>query len=277
MGEVQGILNDEAIKREITQGKLVFNGSVSAVNSCSYDMTVGTIFRSGTRVKSDDPSHPTQVIIQPGEIISLFTKEELHLPDDIMATAFAMNAMSSQGILVLNPGHVDPGYKGPLTVRAINVRQTPKAITIGTEIFTVIFERLPARSKQPFTRNVSREKSEIKYNEMDLEQNPGSLADLVFKHGKPAHIVDEAKVTKMIRDDALVRFNNILSGIAAFAGIAALVFTIFPIKSTPVNNTQSQIDASPSPSKTVEAISGNTPFPNNNQSQRSNYNNNQNK
>src|SRR5260370_600345 len=81
--------------------RLIIGGDAKYVEACSYDMRVGTIFREGLRIKGLQ----NQTILQPGDIVSLFTMEELDLPPDVAATAFALNAMSSQGILVLNPGH----------------------------------------------------------------------------------------------------------------------------------------------------------------------------
>src|SRR6185437_8683197 len=114
---MSGPLTYDDIANELAHKRLIIGGELSCVEACSYDMRVGTIFRDGSRISGAKG----QVILQPGDIVSLFTLEELNLPADIAATAFAINAMSSEGLLVLNPGHVDPGFRGPLTVKAINI------------------------------------------------------------------------------------------------------------------------------------------------------------
>lgn len=166
---MSGILTYDDIAVELANGRLIMDGDASCIEACSYDMRVGTIFRQGVRISGAKG----QAILQPGDIVSLFTLEELNLPPFIAATAFAINAMSSEGLLVLNPGHVDPGFKGPLTVRAINIRATPKAIDVGTKIFTVIFERLPKASSRPYSKSSpTREDRELKFNATDVEQIP---------------------------------------------------------------------------------------------------------
>jgi deoxycytidine triphosphate deaminase len=193
-----GVLNSADIEREIDNQRLMRGADKNLIQACSYDMRIGTIFKDGRPITGPQ-TQGNEVQVQPGEIISLFTQEELALPADIMATAFAINSMSSQGLLVLNPGHVDPGFVGPLTVRAINIRKTPKAINLGTKIFTVIFERLPTPTPTPYNRNVSRQEREIEFNAMDLEQNPKSLTSLVFE-GKDHPFITAEAVDEKIRN-----------------------------------------------------------------------------
>src|SRR5207253_3036493 len=148
----------EDILAEMEAGHLIKNAIREGVQPCSYDLRIGTIFFEDKIIRqasSEQDQNP--VILGPGGIISLLTLEELDLPNDISATAFAMNVMSSQGVLVLNPGHGDPGYRGPLTVRILNVRATPKALLFGTPIFTVIFHRLPKPTHQGYGSNKPRE------------------------------------------------------------------------------------------------------------------------
>ena len=181
------ILNRKDIEAEIKSGKLIHNADIHNIEACSYDMTIGTIFTSdGQKINSEHQHSNEPVVIKPGEIISFFTKEELELPNDISATAFAMNSLSSKGLLVLNPGHVDPGFKGPLTVKALNLTKTPLSVEIGSEIFTVIFDRLDTATDEPYSRNEPRYIKERKFNEKNVVSAPKSLADLiVFTENNP--------------------------------------------------------------------------------------------
>jgi deoxycytidine triphosphate deaminase len=98
----QGILTKQDIENKIDNGSLILHASKNQIQACSYDLRIGTIFRDGN--KSQD-----SVTVEPGEIISLLTEEELKIPNNMMATVFAINGKSSEGLLVLNPGHIDPG------------------------------------------------------------------------------------------------------------------------------------------------------------------------
>lgn len=220
---MSGILTYDDILEELNNGKLIKNFEKKNVEACSYDLRVGTIFSDGTRIKGQQG----QVILQPGDIISLFTHEELDLPSDIAATAFAINGMSSQGLLVLNPGHIDPGFKGPLTVRAINLRATCKSIDLGTPIFTVIFERLPKVTSQPYDHSiVDREDRELKFNSIDVEQNPHSMARLVML-GKDKPLMTGDEVDRRIMDHwtttAILIGTIITVLLAAIAAVFAII------------------------------------------------------
>jgi len=103
------ILTDKEIEQEIDSRSLILKADKSNIQACSYDMTIGTIFTGdGDKINNAHEKAKEPKVIKPGEIVSFFTEEELDLPDNISATAFAMNSWSSKGLLVLNPGHIDP-------------------------------------------------------------------------------------------------------------------------------------------------------------------------
>jgi deoxycytidine triphosphate deaminase len=227
--KLAGILRKEDIIEEMKAGRLIKEGSEENVQACSYDMTIGTIFIDKEKLT---PTDKKSVTLSPGAIVSVFTKEELDLPQDIAATAFAINAMSSEGLLVLNPGHIDPGFKGPLTVRAINLRATSKAITFGTRIFTVIFDRLPAATAHPYSQNKTREEREIDFHAKDVEQNPESLFKLVTL-GKDKPLMTAEEVDRRITEHMMSRaifLGTMLSVVLAL--IAALFAVIAVFKDT---------------------------------------------
>jgi len=278
-----GILTGDEIRLEIAAGHLIKNHVDAGIQGCSYDLRIGTIFsedRIIRRVPNGQDQDP--IIVPPGGIISLFTLEDLDLPDDVSATAFAMNFMSSEGVLVLNPGHVDPGFKGPLTVRILNVRATSKALLFGTPIFTVIFQRLP-KSTKPYSRNKSREQRELDFKAKDVEQNPKTLVGLINAgKDKPLMTVDEVDkrirehwisnatvedIEKRIRDHWVSRTTideidkrireNLITKVTFFAAVIAAVFAVIvavkPEKSSQppgaVGSLHVQPSAQPSPSE----------------------------
>ena len=178
---VSGILIDEEIDQEVGKGNLVTDESGGVIprdrrriRSCSYDLTVGTIFWESKILKQRDAS----VVVPPGGIIAIFTEEEIVLPNDICATAFAINDLSSKGLLVVNPGHVDPGFRGALTVKALNVRKTPIVVHHGDPIFTVVFQRLTSATKG-YQPNVSREERERLFNRTVVETAPRTFFDMM--------------------------------------------------------------------------------------------------
>jgi len=168
------ILTASDIRHAMNAG-LIVGGDKNRVRGCSYDLTIGTIFWENKILK--DPN--TLVIVPPGGVVSILTTEELHLPDNICATAFAINKMSSEGFLVLNSGHVDPGFKGPLTVKALNIRKVDMPLHAGASIFTVVFQRLP-QATEPFPHNFpTRADKERSFNETIVQTSPRTIFEMM--------------------------------------------------------------------------------------------------
>lgn len=203
------ILPAQVIAAEMKNGRLITNGTPDNIEACSYDLRIGTIFSNGKTTN--------EFVLPPGGVVSMFTKEQLELPDDICATVFALNAQSSKGLLVLNPGHVDPGYIGPITVKVLNISKHEKVLKLGEKIFTAVFDRIDVKTIQPYKNSTqSRNQRETDFVENDLHISPGTLTKLV---GEPT----DEHVQKLIRNYWTSWCANIaLLGTLVFAVIAAL-------------------------------------------------------
>lgn len=216
------ILRYEDIEAAISHGELLVNAVQASIQSASYDLRVGTIFREGQIINADHPEHARQFSIQPGELVSIFTLEEVKLPADTAGFAFAMNALSSQGLLVLNPGHVDPGYQGPLTVKAINLRKTPISISRGLSIFTLVFFKVGAHTTHPYAKNQpDRSAKETTFHATELERMPNSLADLL-RASKDLPLVASDQMDRAIRKHWMSRWTLVLTAVAATTGVIAI-------------------------------------------------------
>lgn len=214
------ILPAQTIRAEIAANRLIRNADASLVQSCSYDLRIGTIFQSGrsiTRMPQQSAGSVDQVELKPGGVISMFTLEELSLPPDVCATVFPLNSQSSRGLLVLNPGHVDAGYSGPITVKVLNISKHEKVLKLGEPIFTVIFDKLEAATLEPYGNSSSnRQQRETVFAENDLNVSPGTLAKLI---GEP----NDDHVKKLIRNHWMSWGSSMLAaGAFVFAVIAAL-------------------------------------------------------
>lgn len=174
------VLSDSQIEALITSDSLVVGGANKPkIRSCSVDLTVGTLFWDSHIIPYVSGESPKQVKVPPGGMIAMFTAQSLKLPANICGTAFAINAQSSEGLLVLNPGHVDPGFEGPLTVKALNIRQVPLVVQQGDPIFTVIFSKLDEVAANPYGKNVDVGERERKFNQMTVEKSADSLSRII--------------------------------------------------------------------------------------------------
>ena len=234
-----GILPGTEIRQRIDE--LIKFGDVSRVESCSYDMCVGTIFRGLSRINCDTQGNQN-VELQPGEFVHIFTKEELTLPADISVTAYAINARSSKGLLVLNPGHVDPGFSGPLTVTAWNLNNRKETIQVGDKIITALFTRLETAAV-PYVRNRNRSERESEFtNHVNADASTG-IGELIAKNlnRRIATKEDIDALETKLSGAGWAKLNWIIaiaSGVVAVASLAVSIiglwYTAGPNSSAPV-------------------------------------------
>ena len=81
--------------------------------------------------------------------MSVITREDLALPLNVCGTVFSKNSIALRGIFAFNAGHVDPGYKGPIIIRLLNLRRTKVTITLGEPLYIIVFEKLDAHVTSP--------------------------------------------------------------------------------------------------------------------------------
>lgn len=132
------------------------------LQGASYDLRIGTIFKN-EEIISVNRNNDKIIKIRPSEIVTMLTLEKVKLPNELCATVFPINKMSSKGLLILNSGHIDPGYTGYITVCAINLSTETICISLKESIFTIIFYELDKATTKPF-------KNHLEYdNRIDIE------------------------------------------------------------------------------------------------------------
>ena len=87
-----------------------------------------------------------------GQTAVISTLETIDFPDNIAGIGFPPSHLSIRGLLITNPGHVDPGYKGKMTFTVINMAKDPIAlIPEKMEIVTLLLFELDSNVKSGFT------------------------------------------------------------------------------------------------------------------------------
>jgi dCTP deaminase len=134
-----------------------FTGLQSRIQAASLDLTIGDIFVPGA--EPDKPgglrSPHTRISLRAGHIAVIRTQESLALPNNLVAHGFPPSSLSIQGVLMTNPGHVDPGYNGPMHLTVINMSKEVLRLQRGDRIVRLIFARLDSvpsadyRSRHP--------------------------------------------------------------------------------------------------------------------------------
>ncbi|MBZ5664644.1 MAG: hypothetical protein LAO30_08590 [Acidobacteriia bacterium] len=136
----------------------------SPVQASSIDLRIGNIYLPGEKetdvggAKNPKQDH----CLSTGETAVVTTMETLHLPADIAGFGFPPSRVSFKGLLMTNPGHVDPGYQGVMRFTVINMAKEPYHLERGGKIVTLLLFKLSGA---------------VHKNWQERNSGPGSLPD----------------------------------------------------------------------------------------------------
>lgn len=125
----------------------------SPIQPASVDLNIGNIYLPEVeKDKQGSIQNPlSDHYLKPGHTAIVETKEKLALPKDLAVIGFPPSSVSSQGLLMTNPGHVDPGYHGAMKFTVINMGREPYRLKSGEIIVTLLFFRLSPPAKKSYS------------------------------------------------------------------------------------------------------------------------------
>ncbi len=250
------VLGRDKLTELIKSNTLLDNYDLNNIKSASYDLRIGTIYKDKLVYSKDNTILNTVIEVEPSEIITFLTLEIVKIPLDCVGTVFAINKMSSKGFLILNPGHIDPGYIGPLTICAINLSKETINLSIGQSIFTLIINQLDKELNQGYGNNIFIEKDrkiyEIKLYQDNFSKLSNSLFDLINNHKELPNIIgniikERRKKMWIGIGNYFVKGSTILRGIYT---VGIIIIAVFSVKycnneKIQVNKTTSSYEISP--------------------------------
>lgn len=137
--DITNLVSTKSLLKNFDQALL--GTSKSPIRNSSLDLTVGGIYLPGR--KSGRPGGPdrplTAHVLGEGECAVLKTAEIISMPTNIGAIGFPPSTeISLSGVLTTNPGHIDPGYEGPLHLTVINMGKSKFALKAGERVMRVL-------------------------------------------------------------------------------------------------------------------------------------------
>jgi dCTP deaminase len=163
------ILSDREIRKNMSEGKI-------KIDPCDIDAQLGAVgvdlrlssqFRVFRRIHKafidltkEDFNLDTELldlpkgetfILHPGEFVLGVTEESVELPNDIAARIDGRSSLGRLGIIVHSTaGHVDPGWKGRLTLEISNIGNLPIALVPGLRFCRLVFEEVSSPVERPY-------------------------------------------------------------------------------------------------------------------------------
>jgi dCTP deaminase len=155
------ILSDRDIRANIKSGKIKVEPCdlEKQLSSVGIDLRLGNAFRlfkithkSHIDLSQVNAQVDTELVevadgdpfmLHPGEFVLGITKETVELPNDIAARIDGRSSLGRLGIIVHSTaGHVDPGWRGKLTLEISNIGKLPIAIIPGMRFCSLMFESI---------------------------------------------------------------------------------------------------------------------------------------
>jgi len=226
------LIKDQIHKLATDPKILLFGNNFEPNNlqSTSYDLRIGSIFLKGKIYSHDfNIDEKTTIDVNPSEIVTLLTLEEVNMPKYLTGTVFAINSLSSTGFLILNPGHIDPGYKGPISICAINLSSQIQPLYLKMKIFTIIFDKLESNAEG--YKNLpekTRKEFEISFLKDRASKLSSSFIDLITLNQHIPNFKDQIeKVIKEKMNKTLEWSLKIIGSIVAILGLTYAVTTFY--------------------------------------------------
>jgi deoxycytidine triphosphate deaminase len=194
---------------EIKLYGLVDNGEDKLFRASTYDLSVGHIIPiDGQTCKDSTYSLP------PGGMVRVVSKESLQLPDTITGHVLLKNELCTRGVLAINIGVADPGYKGPLSSTLINFGRERCLVEKGVPFLRVSFHRCRPSPKS---------KSSVQY---EPESYLARVKQEVLAYSAPTFLNMEVMTAKAAQK-ALKSFKDLLIVWATLLAVLIAVLAIF--------------------------------------------------
>jgi deoxycytidine triphosphate deaminase len=224
------ILNIESLKKLAKNDKLLGDDYLDEnFEPASYDLRIGTIYKDGKIISNDHPKSSNYFTkIKPSEIVTFHTLEKVKIPHDCCGTVFALNSYSSAGLLILNPGHIDPGFEGYISVCAINLSEQEFDVDLGNKIFTLIIEKLddevPKKYRYQNIESLTRKEFEELQYKNRFQKLSSSFFDLILSYDKSNKLLRDLKFYEKFKG----WFKKIFSILVTAASILGGLYLVFP-------------------------------------------------
>lgn len=155
-------------------------------------------------------------LIPPQGMVLVITNEILHLPDDVLGYTTVKNQLSLDGIMAVNIGIVDNGWKGPISSLLINFGSKNHRIKKGQVFLRMTFHEfsIPAAPKQNPFKVYNKEE----YLAQRLKDAKANLASTFLT-------ID--KIRKTIRKKVIISFWKYVGATGAVLAVLTGIFFFF--------------------------------------------------
>lgn len=218
------------VSQEIADRNIVHNAVAAGKRPTTYDATVGCIIQEGREINE------TNFKLPPRGIVWVISAETFDVPDDATGLATLRTTWTHDGLLALNVGIVDPGWRGQLAAAVVNFSQDSFMISKGDGFLRVVFHGHSASGAQRVTKTEEQYKREIlskstKFSStfLHMDKLVSEVSDKVFTLPRVAQY--------------LAFFGFIVALLAIFVPISLSAWTDWYVGSARIEMLEKEIDS----------------------------------
>ncbi len=238
-------LTDHQIKALIDDGDLVtpkpdttLGMKTSPIQPASIDFTIGEMRKN--EKESGKSRSVEEWCLAPGSMVIVATKEKLNLPPHLGAITVSPVSQSIKGILILNQGHIDPGFQGFMRFIIINMSQESIPLRQGDIISSILIYELSAEvsvdySKLEKSNSVKGTPPGYYDSNVIPERMLERFSDDFMHVDERAKKIAEEIVDKKIKD-ADIKITSRQIWMPLFTSLITLAVLSFAIGFNPLNN-----------------------------------------
>ena len=122
------------------------------IEACSYELSLGSeALVSGENARKQILADGETVVIPPGQIALLITKEFVTVPPDAIAWISMKSKAKFRGLINVSGFHVDPGFSGKLVFSVFNAGVHDMHLSVGTRLFVIWYCFLDSATSGTYT------------------------------------------------------------------------------------------------------------------------------
>jgi len=146
------LLGNSDLKNALSEKGFIKDGIIENVDGIKYDFSLSSRllkakFKQPIDISALPETRKVDLVVEPGEVVFVLTKETLSLPDDLMAILIPKRKLSHDGIMILGGLSVDPLYEGKLLIGLYNLSSSSYPIIPGRKLIAAQFYRLSETEK----------------------------------------------------------------------------------------------------------------------------------
>ena len=155
------ILSDKTLMRMIENKELIVEPlEKEQIQPASVDIRLGNTFSivedtsTGIINLENEIKYKTittdSYILLPNQFVLATTMEYFDLPDDLTAFVEGRSSLGRMGLFIQNPGWVDPGFKGEITLELYNANRCAIELKAGRRVGQLVFAKMDDTALNPY-------------------------------------------------------------------------------------------------------------------------------